>query len=83
MRKFRKKPAVVEAFQTDKELVIHTLEGDMKADVGDWIITGVHGEQYPASQISLRRLTNRFDLYHFACLVQFAGQTSTGCFPRI
>ncbi len=47
MRKFRKKPAVVEAFQTDKELVIHTLEGDMKADVGDWIITGVHGEQYP------------------------------------
>ncbi len=47
MRKFRKKPAVVEAFQTDKELVIHTLEGDMKADAGDWIITGVHGEQYP------------------------------------
>lgn len=45
-RKYRKKP-VVEAYQTDKEQIIHTLEGDMKADVGDYIITGVDGEQYP------------------------------------
>ena len=28
-------------------LVIHTLEGDMRADVGDWIIRGVAGEFYP------------------------------------
>lgn len=28
-------------------MVIHTLEGDMKASPGDWIITGVEGEQYP------------------------------------
>jgi hypothetical protein len=26
---------------------IHTLEGTMKADVGDWIIKGVKGEFYP------------------------------------
>ena len=45
--KFRKKPVVVEAYQTDKEMIIHTLEGDMKANEGDWIITGVNGEQYP------------------------------------
>ena len=45
--KYRKKPVVVEAYQTDKEVIIHTLEGDMKADVGDYIITGVKGEQYP------------------------------------
>lgn len=45
--KYRKKPVVVEAYQTDKDLIIHTLEGDMKASVGDYIITGVHGEQYP------------------------------------
>lgn len=45
--KFRKKPVVIEAYQTDKEVIIHTLEGDMKADVGDWIITGLRGEQYP------------------------------------
>ncbi len=47
MTKFRKKPVVIEAYQTDKEMIIHTLEGDHKALVGDWIITGVKGEQYP------------------------------------
>ena len=45
--KYRKKPVVVEAYQTDKEVIIHTLEGDMKANVGDYIITGINGEQYP------------------------------------
>lgn len=28
-------------------LIIHTLEGDHKADEGDWIIKGVRGEFYP------------------------------------
>lgn len=42
-----KKPIVIEAYQTDKEMIIHTLEGDMKASVGDYIITGLRGEQYP------------------------------------
>lgn len=28
-------------------LVIHTLEGDMRADEDDWIIKGVQGEFYP------------------------------------
>jgi hypothetical protein len=27
--------------------LISTLEGDMRADVGDWIIRGVKGEFYP------------------------------------
>lgn len=26
---------------------IHTLEGTMRADIGDWIIKGVKGEFYP------------------------------------
>ena len=47
MAQYRKKPVVIEAYQTDKELDIETLEGTMHANVGDWIITGVHGEQYP------------------------------------
>ena len=47
MAKFRKKPVIIEAYQTDKELDILTLEGVMHADVEDWIITGVKGEQYP------------------------------------
>ena len=45
--KYRKKPIIVEAYQTDKELEIETLEGVMKASPGDYIITGVHGEKYP------------------------------------
>lgn len=49
MKKFRvkKKPIIVKAYQTDHELYITTLEGKMKAEKGDWIITGVNGEQYP------------------------------------
>lgn len=31
----------------DHTFVIHTLEGDMRADPGDWIIKGVKGEFYP------------------------------------
>lgn len=45
--KYRKKPVIIEAYQTDKELDIETLEGTMHASVGDYIITGVNGEQYP------------------------------------
>ena len=28
-------------------VVIHTLEGDMRASSGDWVIRGVQGEFYP------------------------------------
>jgi hypothetical protein len=31
----------------DAALIIPTLEGDMRAEVGDWIICGVKGELYP------------------------------------
>lgn len=47
MAKYRKKPVIIEAYQTDKEMDIDTLEGTMHASVGDYIITGVNGEQYP------------------------------------
>jgi len=30
-----------------KHLTITTLEGEMRADIGDWIIKGVKGEFYP------------------------------------
>lgn len=45
--KIRKKPVVVKAFRAEREMIIHTLEGDMKANVGDYVITGLRGEQYP------------------------------------
>ena len=46
-RKYRKRPVVVEAYQTEVKMIIPTLEGDHHASPGDYIITGVHGEQYP------------------------------------
>ena len=45
--KFQKKPVIVEAYQTDVEITIDTLEGKMLASPGDWIITGIYGEKYP------------------------------------
>jgi len=45
--KYRKKPVVVEAERTNVKVIIKTLEGEMTAQPGDWIITGVKGERYP------------------------------------
>ncbi len=44
---FRKIPIVIEAIKLTKSITVHTLEGDMKANKGDWLITGINGEQYP------------------------------------
>lgn len=46
-KKYIKCPVVVQAYQTDKKMIIHTLEGDMTAQPGDYIITGIKGEKYP------------------------------------
>jgi len=43
----RKKPVIVVAEIATEKTVIHTLEGDMTAERGDIIITGVKGERYP------------------------------------
>jgi len=46
--KARKRPVVVEVEGPLTEVrMILTLEGMMRADVGDYVITGVKGEQYP------------------------------------
>ena len=31
----------------DAHPIIHTLEGDMRVNVNDWIVTGIKGEKYP------------------------------------
>ena len=36
-----------EVWSTYSEIKIHTLEGDMIAKLGDWVIRGVNGEFYP------------------------------------
>lgn len=45
--KYRKKPVVIEAYETSEVVYIETLEGIMKASIGDFIIKGIEGEIYP------------------------------------
>jgi hypothetical protein len=47
MAKYRKIPVVIEAVRLTEQIEIKTLEGVMVGQVGDWLITGVAGEQYP------------------------------------
>lgn len=42
-----KKPIPLEAYQTNKKIIIKTLKGNITANVGDWIITNADGKQYP------------------------------------
>lgn len=44
---YRKKPVIIQAYVTDVDVIIETLEGPLHASPGDYIITGVNGEQYP------------------------------------
>jgi hypothetical protein len=46
-RRYRKKPVVITAYRTNVAEEIHTLEGTMRANPGDWVITGIKGERYP------------------------------------
>lgn len=47
MPKFRKRPVVVQAERLQQRCVVKTLEGEMVGEPGDFLITGVQGEQYP------------------------------------
>lgn len=46
--KYRKKTTVlIEAIRMPVSFQVGTLEGVMSGDAGDWLITGINGEQYP------------------------------------
>jgi len=47
MARFRKKPVVIDAFRLKGNVKIHTLEGIIHGDTGDWLIVGIEGEMYP------------------------------------
>lgn len=46
-KKARKKPVEINYHEAKEILFIETLEGVMKAEIGDIIIEGVNGELYP------------------------------------
>ncbi|EMF0296977.1 hypothetical protein [Enterococcus hirae] len=52
MKKFkaRKKPVIVDAYQTSKKIEIKTIEGILTAQPGDYIVTGIDGEQWPVKK---------------------------------
>ena len=62
MGKYRKISIEIDAFQTEKDMIIRTLEGDMRAQKGDWIITGVNGEQYPCKPDIFDKTYERVDV---------------------
>nr|WP_274458080.1 hypothetical protein [Fructobacillus sp. CRL 2054] len=51
----RKKPVICEARIAEHTEYIETLEGTMKANIGDYIITGIKGEQWPVKSDIFKR----------------------------
>ena len=48
-------------WNNDGFIVIETLEGDMRADRGDWIIKGVSGEFYPCKDDIFKKTYDQVD----------------------
>lgn len=48
--KYIKKPIPIEAVQINEPFEVKTMEGLMKGKAGDYLITGVRGEQYPCDK---------------------------------
>jgi hypothetical protein len=46
MPRFMKKPVTIEAVKLSFPMTVETPEGVMSGNPGDWLITGVEGEQY-------------------------------------
>jgi hypothetical protein len=46
MPRFTKRPVEIRATQITRPMTIETLEGIMSGKPGDWLITGIKGEQY-------------------------------------
>ena len=48
-QKYRKRPLVIEARRMDRIFTVQTLEGTMTGREGDWLVRGIHGEEYPVA----------------------------------
>lgn len=54
-RPWRKRPVTITAKRMREAFEVKTLEGTMKGKPGDWLITGVEGEQYPCDDAIFRK----------------------------
>lgn len=55
-KKIVHKPNQLVAYKTEEEQYLVTLNGIVKTNPGDWIITGVNGEQYPCNPEIFKQL---------------------------
>lgn len=55
MSKFTKLPIPIEAVRLTERTEIHTREGTIVGLPGDWLLTGVEGEQYPCGDEIFRK----------------------------
>ena len=55
-KKIVHKPNQLVAYKTKEEQYLVTLNGIVKTNPGDWIITGVNGEQYPCDPEIFKQL---------------------------
>ncbi|MFA4973942.1 MAG: hypothetical protein WC683_15125 [bacterium] len=55
MSKFRKQPIDIEAVRLTEKTEIRTREGTIVGYPGDWLLTGVEGEQYPCGDAIFKK----------------------------
>lgn len=55
-KKIVHKPNQLVAYETKEEQYLVTLNGIVKTNPGDWVITGVNGEQYPCDPEIFKQL---------------------------
>lgn len=51
---------IAEYLEDENTIIIHTLEGEMKAEINDYIIKGVKGEFYPCKPDIFEETYNLF-----------------------
>jgi hypothetical protein len=61
MPQYIKKPIPVTANQMEEEFEVNTLEGTMKGKAGDYLVTGIRGEQYPCDKEIFEESYIKFD----------------------
>ena len=54
-KKALKKPIPVQCVQINEPFEVHTLEGVMQGQPGDWLMVGVHGEMYPCADAIFKK----------------------------
>lgn len=56
-----KKPIPVRAQKMNRPFAVDTLEGRMKGKAGDYLVTGIEGEQYPCAGHIFEKTYNKVD----------------------